>query len=61
MPHDREGKELKIGDFVYVPCTVIAIQETDTYCNISLETVEAMPPTDTKSYMSLNTRQVEKK
>lgn len=62
MPHDRDGKLLEVGDFVYIPCVVTQINPGEDYCNINVETVEKMPPENkyTNNY-SLNTKQVIKK
>ncbi len=60
MPHDLNGKRLNVGDVVTVRCKVKAIHDTEEYCNVSLETNIAMFPSDTKSALTLNARQVEK-
>lgn len=61
MPHDRDGKLLEVGDFVYIPCVVLNIQSGTDYCNVSLESIEPMFPSDSKSSFALNAKQVEKK
>jgi hypothetical protein len=40
MPHDRDGKLLSQGDVVYLPCSVKAISEGETACNVTLEAAE---------------------
>jgi hypothetical protein len=61
MPHDRDGKVLSIGDYVYVPCVVTMIATVEEHCNVTLETVEPMYPGDYKTTITLNSKQVEKK
>jgi hypothetical protein len=58
MPHDRNGVELHVDDYVYIVCKVTAVQPTHEYCNVNLETVEPMFPGTYKSTLTLNARQV---
>lgn len=58
MPHDKRGDELKVGDTVMVPCKVKAIHLTEDYCNVDLVTKEKMPPLETTTSITLNSRQV---
>ncbi len=58
MPHDRKGNRLSVGDHVIIEATVTAVHQTDEYCNLSLETIEPMFPSDNKSAISLNAKQV---
>lgn len=58
MPHDKAGKELQVGDLVYVPCVIRDIQPTDEYCNVSLVTKENMFPIFEPSFFTLNSKQV---
>jgi hypothetical protein len=60
MPHDSRGEELKVGDRILVPCRIKAIHLTEDYCNVDLETVEAMFPTQTPTTLTLNSRQTVK-
>jgi hypothetical protein len=60
MPHDRDGKLLEIGDMVNIPATVTAIQTGAEYCNISVQPVEPMYPSDRHDTITLNTKQVVK-
>lgn len=60
MPHDRDGQLLNVGDRVLVPCTIKEIQQTEEYCNVTLETAQPMPPTNRRSCLVLNARQVVK-
>lgn len=56
------GKILKVGDIVNIPCRITQIQLGEDYCNVSLETLKTMPPENkyTSSYV-LNTKQIELK
>lgn len=58
MPHDSDGRELKVGDVVHVPCIITAIQPTNEYCNVNMETIEPMFPGTYKSTFTLNAKQV---
>ena len=60
MPHDRSGNQLAVGDLVAVPCRVARVTTGEEYCNVDLETVHPMFPTQTPSTVTLNARQVEK-
>jgi hypothetical protein len=59
MPHDKNGKELKVGDRVNVEYEVTAVHTGEEYCNVSLQTVEPMFPGDSKTPATLNAKQVE--
>jgi hypothetical protein len=61
MPHDMNGDELKVGATVFVPCKVKAIHLTEEYCNLDLETNISMYPSNNKTSLTLNSRQVTKK
>lgn len=58
MPHDRDGNPLNAGDLVTVQAVVKAVQVGDEYCNVTLETVEVMYPSENKSTLTLNAKQV---
>ena len=60
MPHDKNGVLLKVNDIVTVSCVITGISPSEDYCNLSLMTVEQMPPTNDRSYLSLNAKQVVK-
>lgn len=60
MPHDRDGTLLKVGNTVMVPARVKAIQDTEEYCNVTLETLQPMHPGDSRSTLVLNAKQVVK-
>lgn len=57
MPHDKHGTALMVGDTVMVPCRVKAIHLTEDYCNVDLETKLNMPPGNTPTQLTLNSRQ----
>lgn len=61
MPHDRDGKELKVGDFVDVPCMVDSIITGEEYCNVTLKTTENMFPSESPTTVVLNAKQVVKR
>lgn len=58
MPHDLVGNSLTVGDIVLVPARVKSIYPGDEYCNVTLETTQAMFPGTSKSGMTLNASQV---
>lgn len=58
MPHDMGGKLIEVGDVVHIPCRVKSIQMTEEYCNLSVETIQFMPPYTTPTTVTLNTKQV---
>ena len=57
MPHDINGKVLKVSDVVLIPCKVNAIHITEEYCNVELETNLGMYPNGTKTSIILNSQQ----
>lgn len=59
MPHDIDGKKIKPGDVVIVRFKVKVVHETEEYCNIDLETCLSIYPSNNKSTLTLNTKQVE--
>ena len=59
--HDVNGKPLKVGDRVNIPCVVKQCSTTEDYCNVSLETVHGRRPDGQKESISaINTGVVEK-
>ena len=59
--HDRDGKELSVGDTVVVPAIVRSISSAgEEYCNVTLETIKPMYPGTSPSALSLNAKQVVK-
>jgi hypothetical protein len=59
MPHDRKGNILKEGDIVSIPARITSIQPGEEYCNVTLATIEPMPPYTDPYSITLNTRQVD--
>jgi len=57
--HDCKGRELKVGDRVLVPFTVTQIIATPDYCNLTIESVAGMPPSNAAktSLAAINTKQ----
>lgn len=60
MPHDNKKQPLAVGDRVDIPCVVKAIHLSEEYCNVELESVVAMWPTEQRNSITLNSRQVVK-
>ena len=58
MPHDRDGRELHVGDAVLVPCRVRQIHITEEFCNVELETSQPMYPGTHRTGITLNAKQV---
>jgi hypothetical protein len=56
--HDCKGRPISLGDTVMVPFTVTHVSATDEYRNVTLETVAVMFPSDRKTMLTANTRQV---
>lgn len=57
MPHCALGRELHVGDRVVIECVVESVQTGEDYCNVTVRTVRPMPPYDTGTTITLNTRQ----
>jgi hypothetical protein len=60
MPHDRDGKPLNVGDQVLVPARVKEIHMAEEFCNVSLETSQPMYPSNNRTTLTLNAKQVVK-
>ncbi len=60
MPHDRNDNVLQVGDVVMVPCRVKAIHLTEEFCNLDLETIEVLFPSNNRSALTLNAKQTVK-
>lgn len=62
MPRDVNGKEIKIGDIVYIKCTVVQTREDEFDCdlNVKLETYNGRRGTGITKIITLNSRIVEK-
>ncbi len=58
--HDKNDKELAVGDVVTVKFRILRIESSPEYCNISTETVEPMYPGPHKTSVYFNAKQVEK-
>jgi hypothetical protein len=58
MAHDVNGTLLQEGDEVVIRAKVKSIQATGDYCNVSVDCVEPMPPSNNVSSFCLNTKQV---
>lgn len=59
MTHDRNGRVVVEGDIVNIPCRVKSVQAGIEYCNVTVETLDPMPPYSVPNTITLNTRQVE--
>jgi hypothetical protein len=54
--HDRNGRELKVGDIVLVPCRIDNIAAaTEEFCNVGLKTVFGRRPDNQQEYYCTNT------
>ena len=58
MPHDRDKKELRVGDLVNIAARIIEIHQTAEFCNVTLETLQPMPPSGSLTRLHLNAMQV---
>jgi hypothetical protein len=56
---DRNGKELEVGDVVFVPCVVEHIGISDDWANTRLRTRDPMFPGQYRAELNLNSRQLE--
>jgi hypothetical protein len=61
VPHDINGKLVKVGQVVIMKFKVTAVMQGEEYCNASLESVEKLYPATTygTGLSSVNTRQFE--
>lgn len=56
MPHDKDNKQLKVGDEVIIRCRVKSLTEGEEYCNVTLETIEGRRPDGQKeTWHAINT------
>lgn len=54
--HDVNGTKLKVGDIVMIPCKITALNPSDDFCNVSLETVHGRRPDLAKeNFYAINT------
>lgn len=58
MPHDKNGKLVEVGKTILIPCKVKSITMDENYCNLTVETIDPMPPYTDKQSITLNTKQV---
>lgn len=58
MPHDANGKVVKVGDIVNIPCVVKSVTPAEDFCNCTLETKYAMKGNDSKNTITLCANQV---
>jgi len=59
MLKDRNDNELTVGDRVYIPCTIVAIN-ADQENDLSLETEEVVSPGRNKVPLVIGSKQVVK-
>jgi hypothetical protein len=61
VPHDLNGKLVKVGQIVSMKFRVTAVNTGEEYCNASLESVEKLYPATTygTGLSAVNTRQFE--
>lgn len=59
MPHCNRGRELKVGDRVMIECVVESVQTGIEFCNVTVKTIRPMPPYETGTTITLNTKQTE--
>lgn len=60
MPHDIDDVELKPGDRVQIECIVRDVQFGTEFCNVTLDTLEKMFPSEYTTCIVANTKQVRK-
>lgn len=61
MNHDRDDKELKVGDFVSIPCVIKETREHQKEgFNLAVETTEPFFPGDKPIELLVNSKQVVK-
>lgn len=59
MPHDKNGNELKTGDWVNVPCEILQVSQNDTACNVTVKARLLPLGGEYMPVVCMNTRQVE--
>ena len=57
MPHDRNGMPIEVGDTVTVEAIVTRVEMFEEYCNVTIETTQAMHPSSSHSTLTLNAKQ----
>ncbi len=59
--HDHNGKPLKVGDTVNIPCVIRELHGGTDFCNVTVVTVHGRKPDGLKEVFSaINTHQLEK-
>lgn len=54
--HDAKGRPLSVGDTVLIPARVTELQESEDYCNVSVETLVGRRPDGEKEHIhAINT------
>jgi hypothetical protein len=56
--HDGKGRPLTVGDTVMVPAKVTSTSSGLEYCNVTVETVASMYPSDRPTTITFNAKQV---
>lgn len=56
--HDCKGRPLSVGDTVLIPAMITTVSPSPDYCNVSVNVIATMPPNNSKSSMTLNTKQL---
>jgi hypothetical protein len=58
--HDRDGKPLAVGDTVTIAFVITDTSATEDYCNVQLQTVEPMFPSNRFDKYWFNAKQTVK-
>lgn len=58
--HDKNGTPLSVGNRVTLECVILETTSSDDFCNLKIETVEPMHPSDRRDSQWVNARQVVK-
>lgn len=56
--HDINGTKLEAGDSVVLEGVITSVQPGEEYCNLTFESDEVMPPGNSKTTVTLNSKQV---
>lgn len=56
--HDINGTKLEVGDSIVVGGVITDLQSGEEYCNLTMVTDEVMFPGESKTTITLNTKQV---
>lgn len=59
MPHDVNGKEIKVGDAVKIVAIVESVTPGEDYCNVTLKPVNTPQPADAHVTITTNAKIVE--